>query len=63
MSNVSLIKENIIKGTQDYYTAISKEDKEKHKIELQKQFKKFHYYRKSNQEDYKLIKKIIENIT
>ncbi len=63
MSDVSLIKENIIKGTQDYYTAISKEDKEKHKIELQRQFKKFHYYRKFHQEDYKHIKKLIENIT
>ena len=63
MSDVSLIKENIIRGTQNYYTAISKEYKEKHKIELQKQFKKFHYYRKFYQEDYKNIKKLIENIT
>ena len=39
------------------------EDKRKHRENLQKQFKKFHYYRKTNQEDYQFIKKLIENIT
>ena len=63
MPNLFGLKETIIKESQDYYTAKSNEDKRKHKGNLQKQFKKFHYYRKSNQEDYKFIKKLIENIT
>jgi len=57
------LKETIIKESQAYYGAKSNDDKRKHKENLQKQFKKFHYYRKSNQEDYKFIKKLIENIT
>jgi hypothetical protein len=60
---VLYLKDSIIKESQDYYNASSKDDKEKYKESLQKKLKRFHYYRKSNQEDYKLIKKIIENIT
>ena len=63
MPNLLGLKETIIKESQDYYNAKSNDDKRKHKENLQKQFKKFHYYRKSNQEDYKFIKKLIENIT
>ena len=63
MSSLLSLKENIIKETQDYYEAKSNEDKTKHRENLQKQFKKFHYYRKTNQKDYKFIKKLIENIT
>ena len=63
MPNLFGLKETIIKESQDYYNAKSNDDKRKHKENLQKQFKKFHYYRNSNQEDYKFIKKLIENIT
>ena len=63
MSGLLGLKETIIKESQDYYTAKSNEDKRKHKENLQKHFKKFHYYRKNNQEDYQFIKKLIENIT
>ena len=63
MSSLFSLKEDIIKESQEYYNAKSNEDKTKHRENLQKQFKKFHYYRKSNQEDYKFIKKLIENIT
>ena len=63
MSSLLSLKENIIKETQDYYEAKSNEDKTKHRENLQKQFKKFHYYRKTNQKDYQFIKKLIENIT
>ena len=63
MPNLFGLKETIIKESQDYYNAKSNDDKRKHKENLQKQFKKFHYYRKSNQEYYKFIKKLIENIT
>ena len=60
---VLYLKESIIKESQDYYNASLQNEKEKYKESLQKKLKRFHYYRKSNQEDYKLIKKIIENIT
>ena len=63
MSGLLGLKETIIKESQDYYTAKSNEYKRKHKENLQKHFKKFHYYRKNNQEDYQFIKKLIENIT
>ena len=63
MPNLFGLKETIIKESQDYYNAKSNDDKRKHKENLQKQFKKFHYYRKSNQEEYKFIKKLRENIT
>ena len=57
------LKETIIKESQAYYDAESNEDKSKHKENLQKQLKKFHFYRKTNQKDYESIKKLIENIT
>jgi len=63
MPNLFGLKETIIKESQDYYNAKSNDDKRKHKENLQKQFKKFHYYRKTNQKDYQFIKKLIENIT
>ena len=49
MSSLLSLKENIIKETQDYYEAKSNEDKRKHRENLQKQLKKFHYYRQTNQ--------------
>ena len=57
------LKETIIKESQAYYDAKSIYDKRKHKKNLQKQLKKFHYYRQTNQKDYQSIKKLIENIT
>ena len=63
MHSLFSLKEDIIKESQEYYNAKSNEDKTKHRENLQKQFKKFHYYRKTNQEDYQFIKKLIENIT
>ena len=63
MSSLLSLKENIIKETQDYYEAKSNKDKRKHRENLQKQLKKFHYYRQTNQKDYKFIKKLIGNIT
>ena len=63
MSSLLSLKENIIKETQDYYEAKSNEDKRKHRENLQKQLKKFHYYRQTNQKDYQFIRKLIGNIT
>ena len=63
MPNLFGLKETIIKESQDYYNAKSNDDKRKHKENLQKQFKKFHYYRKTHKKDYQSIKKLIENIT
>ncbi len=63
MPSVFSLKEDIIRESQAYYDATSSEDREKYKENLQKQLKKFHYYRKSNKKDYKFIKKLIENIT
>ena len=62
MSNLFSIKQDIIKESQAYYDAISKEDKEKSKENLQKQFKKFHWFRHSHKKDYENIEKIIRNI-
>ena len=63
MSGLLGLKETIIKESQAYYDAKSNDDKRKHKKNLQKQLKKFHYYRQTNQKDYQSIKKLIENIT
>ena len=63
MSSLFILKEDIIKQSQEYYNAKSNDDKRKHKENLQKQFKKFHYYRKTHKKDYQSIKKLIENIT
>jgi len=57
------LKQDVVKITQEYYSAKSVEDKNKHKENLQKHLKKFHYYRESNKKDYKFIKQLIENIT
>ena len=62
MPSVFGIKQNIIKESQAYYDAVSKEDKEKSRENLQKQFKKFHWFRHSHKKDYENIEKIIRNI-
>ena len=62
MSSLFSLKENIIKESQEYYNAKSKEDKQKHKENLQKSFKKFHKFRYSRMGDYKFVEKIIKNI-
>ena len=63
MPSVFSLKEDIVRITQEYYNAQSVEDRKKYRENLQKQLKKFHYYRKSNKKDYKFVKKLIENIT
>jgi hypothetical protein len=62
MSNLLGLKEEIIKTSQEYYNATSNEDKQKHKENLQKSFKKFHKFRYSRIGDYKSVEKIIKNI-
>lgn len=62
MSYLFSLKEEIIKESQEYYNAISIEDKEKHKESLQKTFKKFHRFRYTRMGDYKFVEKIIKNI-
>ena len=62
MPNVFSIKQNIIKESQAYYDAVSMEDKEKSKENLQKQFKKLHWFRYSHKKDYEYAEKIIRNI-
>ena len=62
MHSLFSLKENIIKESQEYYNAKSNEDKQKHKENLQKNFKKFHKFRYSRMGDYKFVEKIIKNI-
>tara|TARA_R100000458_G_C8035916_1_gene89368 strand:- start:134 stop:325 length:192 start_codon:yes stop_codon:yes gene_type:complete len=62
MSSLLSLKEDIIKESQEYYNAKSNEDKQKHKENLQKNFKKFHKFRYSRMGDYKFVEKIIKNI-
>tara|TARA_R100001594_G_scaffold121948_1_gene157951 strand:- start:220 stop:411 length:192 start_codon:yes stop_codon:yes gene_type:complete len=62
MSSLFSLKEDIIKESQEYYNAKSNEDKQKHKENLQKNFKKFHKFRYSRMGDYKFVEKIIKNI-
>ena len=62
MSYLFSLKEEIIKESQEYYNAISIEDKKKHKENLQKSFKKFHRFRYTRMGDYKFVEKIIKNI-
>ena len=62
MSSLFSLKEDIIKESQEYYNAKSNEDKQKHKENLQKNFKKFHKFRYSRMGDYKAVEKIIKNI-
>ena len=62
MHSLFSLKEDIIKESQEYYNAKSSEDKQKHKENLQKNFKKFHKFRYSRMGDYKFVEKIIKNI-
>ena len=62
MHSLFSLKEDIIKQSQEYYNATSKEDKQKHKENLQKSFKKFHKFRHSRMDDYKAVEKLIKNI-
>ena len=62
MSSLFSLKEDIIKISQEFYNAKSNEDKQKHKENLQKNFKKFHKFRYSRMGDYKFVEKIIKNI-
>jgi len=62
MHSLLSLKEDIIKESQEYYNAKSNEDKQKHKENLQKNFKKFHKFRYSRMGDYKFVEKIIKNI-
>jgi|TARA_R100001463_G_scaffold84224_1_gene138782 hypothetical protein len=62
MSSLLSLKQEIIKTSQEYYSASSVEDKEKHKENLRKHFKKFHKFRNSQIGDYYFIKKLIKNI-
>ena len=62
MSHLLGLKEEIIKTSQEYYNAISMEDKQKHKENLQKSFKKFHKFRYSQKNDYVFVEKLIKNI-
>ena len=62
MHSLFSLKEDIIKESQEYYNAKSNEDKQKHKENLQKNFKKFHKFRYSRMGDYKFVEKIIKNI-
>ena len=62
MSSLFSLKEDIIKISQEFYNAKSNEDKQKHKENLQKNFKKSHKFRYSRMGDYKAVEKIIKNI-
>ena len=62
MSHLLGLKAEIIKTSQEYYNAKSNEDKQKHKENLQKSFKKFHKFRYSRMGDYKAVEKLIKNI-
>ena len=62
MHSLLSLKEDIIKESQEYYNATSIEDKQKHKENLQKSFKKFHKFRYSRMGDYKAVEKLIKNI-
>ena len=60
MHSLFSLKDSIIKESQEYYNAKSNEDKQKHKENLQKNFKKFHKFRYSRMGDYKFVEKIIK---
>ncbi len=62
MSNLLGLKDNIIKQSQEYYSATSSEDREKHKKSLRESFKEFHKFRHSQKNDYIFVEKIIKNI-
>ena len=62
MPSVFSIKQDIIRASQEYYDAISKEDKNKSKEHLQNTIKKFHPFRNSHKKDYELVEQMIKNI-
>ena len=62
MSHLLGLKEEIIKESQEYYMATNNVDRQKHKENLQKTFKKFHKFRNSQINDYKFVEKLIKNI-
>ena len=62
MPSVFSIKQDIIRASQEYYDAISKEDKSKSKEHLQNTIKKFHKFRHSHKKDYQFIEQMIKNI-
>ena len=62
MHKLFSLKEDIIKQSQEYYTATNSVDRQKHKENLQKTFKKFHKFRYSQKSDYQFVEKLIKNI-
>ena len=62
MSYLLGLKDSIIKQSQEYYSATSNADREKHKESLQKSFKEFHKFRYSQKNDYQFVEKLIKNI-
>jgi|TARA_B100000519_G_scaffold185809_1_gene181282 hypothetical protein len=62
MHKLFSLKEEIIKESQEYYMATNSVDRQKHKENLQKTFKKFHKFRNSQINDYKFVEKLIKNI-
>ena len=62
MPSVFSIKQDIIKASQEYYDAISTEDKNKSKEHLQNTIKKFHKFRRSHKKDYEFVEQMIKNI-
>jgi len=62
MPNLFSLKEDIIKNSQEYYSAKSNEDRKKYKESLQKSFKEFHKFRNSQKNDYQFVEKLIKNI-
>ena len=62
MHKLFSLKEDIIKQSQEYYSATNSAERQKHKENLQKTFKKFHKFRNSQINDYKFVEKLIKNI-
>ena len=62
MPSVFSIKQDIIRASQEYYDAISKEDKNRSKEYLQSIIKKFHPFRHSHKKDYEFVEQMIKNI-
>ena len=62
MPSVFSVKQDIIKASQEYYDAVSTEDKSRSKEHLQNTIKKFHPFRHSHKKDYELVEQMIKNI-
>ena len=62
MPSVFSIKQDIIRASQAYYDAVSKEDKNRSKEYLQNTIKKFHKFRHSHKKDYQFVEQMIKNI-